>query len=465
MENQRIAVYPATGVENGIFDIYRYFGESFRLRFPNNFINSYHYDTKTSFRNNYLDTRVNILKNGYQTEFSQQLRPRLTVIFDNKNNDQEEAAGGAPSPFIYPLVHGIHPEKVFYIPIYKDPNNIEIYMTHKRVKVTFEIIIDTDSLNDQENVLSYCENLFKTQYGSYMENVPARYILPNDMIEIIYKLLYFENFKKINELESIEEKNKSMELIEKEFNMFLNRFSSNNGIYCKYKSNNRKEKFYINRLIYNKIYFEINSKPEKTDGEKIGSVFNKYSVTMSGFFEFVKPISYLLYTPDVICGNLTSDILSESGNIDKYRNYTPPTYMKYYGKAEPFPLLVRKFMECSGFEMIFTEFDITVDSPSDYIDLVKWLEESKKESCRIYAEIIKEYGEKAFINNFKYFMYEEDTVVEDNDLYWDGEILHIKLTDSTRLYKFYLLCNTENPIIKEKYEKIKNKLNGGKNEQ
>lgn len=453
MENKRIGVWPATGVESALIDLYRNFGENVRKRFPPNFIQSYHYDMKTSFRNNYIQSRNNQLNNKMQTAYVQQVKPRLTVIFDNKNNNQEDAAGGAPSPFVYPLVQGVHPDKSFYLPIYKDPNNIEIYLTHKRVKTNFEIIIETKSIADQENTLAYCENLFKTQYGSYLENVPVRFILPNTMMETIYRLLYFDNLKKVEKLPS-DQKQEAMDLIFKEFNERLKKYSSLNGIYGDTRIN-KNEIYYLYRMMYGKVYFQIEGMPEKTDGERIGSIFDKFTVTLSGFMEYVKPISYLLYVPEVISGNLTTDVLEYNGNISYRRNYNPPNYMKYYKHIEPFPEMIRRFMNCSDFKMIFIEKDICVDSPSDYIDIVDWLYNSEKDDCKIYSKIIKELDENEFYKYFKPFVYEENTIVEESDLYWDGEILHISLTDSTKLYKFYLLCDVDNEYIKKLYNKYK----------
>ena len=112
-------------------------------------------------------------------------------------------------------------------------------------------------------------------------------------------------------------------------------------------------------------------------------------------------------------------------------------------------------MNCSDFKMIFIEKDICVDSPSDYIDIVDWLYNSEKDDCKIYSKIIKELDENEFYKYFKPFVYEENTIVEESDLYWDGEILHISLTDSTKLYKFYLLCDVDNEYIKKLYNKYK----------
>ena len=438
MENERIGVWAATGVQPGVLDIYNFFGDSIKNRFPKRFINSYHYDTKTSFRSMYKQTRFNILKNGQQSNFVQQKRPRLTVVFDNKNNNQEDAQGSKESPFTYPLVQGVHPEMNGYIPIYKDPQGISLYMSHKRVRTTFEILVEVETPSDQENALAVLENTFKMQYGAFVEFVVARFILPNDIMETIFRLLYYENIKQISEIEDTDERNKATDIISEEFNKRIKEYSSNNGITPYYRNTKSRDKYYLYKQIYEKMYYEITSIPEKTDGERLGSIYSKYTVTMSGFFEFEKPISYILKTPEVICGNLTSNVLGVSGNVSLFRDRNPSGYMKFFGRAEAYPIMVNRALQ-NKFKMIYIENDITMDSPTDYIDICDWLENSDDKKLIKYSKLIKKINNVTFDRCFKILIYEDDVLFDERDMVWDGEILHLSNTDSTKLYTVYLL--------------------------
>lgn len=455
MNEQRIGVWPATGVAPGILTLEKTFGEMILKKFPNGFINSWHFDDKANMRTEYKNTKVNILNNGTSTQFTQQRKPRLTVIFNNTNASQPDAAGGDESPFTYPLVQGVHPELNGYIPIYRDPNDIRIYMSHKRIRVTFNAIVEVESLSDQENVLNLIENMFKMQYGSFMEFVPTQFILPNDLINTIYKLLFIEEITKIPKLESDKEKEELYDRVGKEFYTILNKYSSCNGISQYTRANNPQDNYFLYKQIYRKLYYEITSRPEKTDGERIGSIYGKYTVTFDGFMEFEKPISYILVTPDVVAGNSVSEVLRSSGNIDYFRDHIPSGFMKYFKrKDKPYPRLVERAIENNVFQVIYEEHDVVMEDPSDIIDLCEWINESKYgEKLKNYTAFLKVLDKDRFFEFFNVFVYhnKNESMIDPIDITWDGEILHINNTDSTQLYSIYVLCN----MLKTNHEIMK----------
>ena len=444
MKEQRIGVWPAIGVAPGIVQLEQNFGNMILNKFPKGFINSWHFDDKQNIKTGYVNTKVNILKNALDSRYTQQKKPRLTVIFNNTNANQEDAAGGIESPFTYPLVQGVHPELNGYIPIYKDKNEISIYMSHKRVRYTFQVIVEVESLGDQENTLNMIENMFKIQYGSFLEFISTSFILPNDMINTIYKVLYANEIAEIPSIESEKEKKELYEKIGKEFYTTLNKYSSCNGISQYNRNNNPNDNYFLYKQIYRKLYYEITSRPEKTDGEKIGNIFGKYTVTFDGFFEFEKPISYILTMPDVVAGNSVTEILKNSGNIDYFRDFNPSGFMKYFKRPEDLPTAVKFDMEGNEFQILYTESDISMESPSDVIDLPDWILTSKyKDKLGSYASFMKTLTKDNFNEYFHIHFYNNDnnTPVDRRDIFWDGEILHIGNTDSTKLYKMYVMCN------------------------
>jgi len=445
MIDRRIGVWPATGVAPGIIQLEQNFGNMILNKFPKGFINSWHFDDKANMKTSFTNTKVNIFQNSSTSQYTQQKKPRLTVIFNNTNGSQTDAAGGDESPFTYPLVQGIHPELNGYIPIYKDPNGIEIRMSHKRNRITFNAILEVESLADQENCQNLIENMFKMQYGSFMEFVDTKYILPNDMINTIFKVLYAQEIAALPRVESEDEKDKLYEEIGKDFYDTLRKYSSCNGISQYTRKNNPTDNYFLYNMIYRKLYYEITSRPEKTDGEKIGSIFGKYTITFDGFFEYVRPISYILIMPDVIAGNSVSEVLRSSGNIDYFRDHNPAGFMKYYGKKDSLPLQIKQDLEGNEFEIIYTEVDLTLDSPSDFIDIPEWMVDSKyKDKLTLYASFMKTLKDNdEFKKYFHVHLYDnnDNTPVDKRDLNWDGEVLHIGNTDSTLLYKMYILAN------------------------
>lgn len=444
MNEQRIGVWPATGIAPGIVQLQQNFGNMILNKFPKGFINSWHFDDKQNIKTGYVNTKVNILNNSATSQYTQQKKPRLTVMFNNTNANQEDAAGGAERPWTYPLVQGVHPEMNGYIPIYKDRNAISIYMSHKRIRTTFQVIVEVESLADQENVLNLVENIFKMQYGSFLEYFSTSFILPNDLINTMYKVLYAHELAQIPLLESEKDKEELYDKIGTEFFNTLHKYSSCNGITRYNRANKPDDNYFLYKQTYRKLYYEITSRPEKTDGEKIGSIFGKYTVTFDGFLEYEKPIAYILTMPDVVAGSSVTEVLKSSGNIDYFRDFNPAGFMKYYKRKESLPTAVKFDMEANEFQILYIESDISMESPSDVIDLPDWIMTSKyADKLKLYATFMKTLTKDNFEEYFHIHLYDNNnkTPVDQRDIFWDGEILHVGNTDSTMLYKMYVMCN------------------------
>lgn len=460
--NTRIGVWPAIGIAPGILDIENFVGNSILKRFPPGFINSYHFDEKIGYRTQYKTTRKNLLKNSIRGEFTQQHKPRLTVIFENRDTKQEEAAGGIEQPWTYPLVQGVQPEMHGYEPIYADKDGIKIYIAHKRVRYTFSGIIECETLGDQENTLIYMENLFKIQYGTFLENFFANFLLPNSMMDTMYKLKYHEDLVKIYHGSDFEydERKEALARINEHFYNELRQYSNLHGISHFFRNEKSNDVFYKYKRWYQKMYFEINDPPQKTDGEKLGSVYSKYTVTFGGFFEFEKPNAYLLTCPNIVKGVEVTEILENTGDLKELlSDHNPDTYMKFFKRQLHIPKEIMKLMKPEwGYSIIWTDTDISLDSPSDYIDIVDWMCNSKDQSFKPYGAYISTLTKDEFVEKFVVIMYNTSTGhrVDNNDLFWDGEILHIGNTTPGCLYTIYLLGKRGE--INSEIEKLTNKV-------
>jgi hypothetical protein len=118
--------------------------------------------------------------------------------------------------------------------------------------------------------------------------------------------------------------------------------------------------------------------------------------------------------------------------------------MKYYKRPESLPKAVQFDMEADEFQILYTESDISMESPSDVIDLPDWIATSKySDKLGKYGAFMKTLTKDNFEDYFRIHFYDNDnnTPVDRRDIFWDGEILHISNTDSTKLYKMYVMCN------------------------
>lgn len=455
--NVRYGVWAATGLAPGLLDVQNYFGNNILGRFPKNFIQSWHFDNKISYRTEYKNTRRNMLKNRNKAEFSKQARPRLTIIFSNDDGKQEDAAGGIEDPYTYPLVQGIQPEMHGYIPIYRDRQGIEIWQVPKRVKYNFSAVLELDTISDQESALTICENILKVQYGAMLEKFKADYLLPNDLINTIYRVKYFDQIQSITSdiNGDKDEKNEALFKLGDNFENELNEFSK--GSIKGFARNNRREdKFFKFRQIYEKMYFQLSDYPRKTDGERIGSMYSKFTITFDGFFEFFKPNSYILKIPEVVNGHVLTDIFQNTGDINYFRDYNPMNYMKFYNRNERIPREVQEMMKWpqNGYSIIFRETDLTMNAPTDTIDFVDWMSSDKSVERQKYGALIASMSKEEFDQEFKVFMYNISTryMVDQKDMRYDGEVLHIKNLNEYSLYEIYLLGRTDR--LERKLRKI-----------
>jgi hypothetical protein len=436
---EKVFVYPGTGTFSGILDILHSIGDYILKGFPNNFIRSSFYDTKDSFINQYLTVKVGKLK-GQNLQFTKQERPRLIITFDHRSNDSKETGLGEVNPFQYPMQGGLYKDMQGYIKFYQDSNNVYLFTSDKRVKVSLEIVIETESAQDQENVLAYMENRLKVLYGSRLTGIKAGFIMPNEMLENMKSILYADQLKIAHEESNPVLRKELYEEIHRSFNNTLIKGSAG-GIIPKLKGEKDNNYYYIYERIYNKIYFEVTDKPNKSDGEKKGEVYDKYSVLCSAFFEFYKPISYLLKTPSVVGGHLVNEAVVLGKQRDKDLNYTPAGIISRKPTNFTYPVVVNNYLNTKEVKILLVEHEITVEEPKDSINILEWLKE-QPEKYDPFIKVMENIDDKKWKTMFKVFVLEDydtsldEIMVKENIVYMNG-------TDSSKLYSIYILYNPE----------------------
>lgn len=465
--NIRCGVWPATGLAPGLLDVQNFVGNNFLNRFPKGFIQTYHFDSKTGFRTDYKNTRKKAFNNKFRGQFSKQDQPRLTIIFNNSDGKQEDAAGGIEDPFTYPLVQGIHHEMHGYIPFYRDKNGIELWYVPKRVKYTFSAIVEVDTESDQESVLSICENVFKVQYGAMLEKFKADYLLPNEMINTIYKVKYYDQIQRIrSDVDGDnDEKNEALFKLGDEFEKELTE-GSKGGIIRYSRNGKRDDKFFSYRMIYEKMYFQLSDYPQKTDGEKLGSMYSKFTVTFDGFFEFFRPNAYILKIPEVVNGHILTDIFENTGDINYFRDYNPTSFMKFFNRNKRIPLKVQQLMtpKFGNYSIIYKETDLTLEDGHDSIDIVDWMASDKILERQKYGALIATMDKEEFDKSFIVIIYNitDDTLIDPKNINFDGEVIQIKNTNSYSQYSIYVLAKVYN--LENKLNELMSKVEDCKNE-
>jgi hypothetical protein len=435
---ERIMMYPATGVHSGVTDIMYAIGNYVLKAFPVNFFKSIHYNTKDGFYSQYFRIKNSRLR-GQNIEFTQQKRPRLVILYDDRSNSTKDTGLGDVSPFKYPMSQGIHPDMHEYEYFYNDNNGITLYTNDKRVRINIEIIAETNSISDQEDVLAYLENRIKVQYGTNLYGINAKFILPNHMINFVRDLLYYNNIVKASSNSNEIIKKELYDEIDKEFTSILYKNSGKGIVRAVKKRKDGEDVFYLLDRIYNKIYIQIESPPEKSDGDRKGEVYDKFSVNMSGFFEYYKPFTYIVKTPDIVCGHLVNDIVKVSNDKDNFLNTTPTGYIPYHRKINNTPEAVQFYLN-DGWKMFYKELEFLVDEPKDHIDILDWLNDKKFHGrYSDYISYIKTLTNDQFLNEFHIMVYQDTTPKDKENLMYDRGILYMSQTTSALLHHMYIV--------------------------
>jgi len=283
------------------------------------------------------------------------------------------------------------------------------------------------------------ENIIKIQYGTNLRNIHATYMLPNHMINFMRNVLFFNQIQSSADIVNEELRKELFDEINESLSDHFH-IHSNGGIVKKIKESLKgKDIYYIMDRIYNKIYFQIESPPEKTDGDKKGEVYDKFSVNMSGFLEFYKPMTYLIKVPDIVGGHLIDDIVKVSKERDNQLDYMPTGFLPYQRKTVSKSKIIQD-LKSGGYSILYMETEFLVEAGKDFIDILGWMQEEKFNGK--YKDMIaymKYLTNKEFNERFKFVIYAADTLKDELDIMYDKGILYLSNTDSTKLHTLYLL--------------------------
>ncbi len=300
---ERVFLYSAPGVNPGVVNIMDAIARgAISERFPPGFFKGgTHIDTRSGIRDMYkneLQASSN-LTNKIEN-ISRIDKPRLLVTYRWTNMDTKSTGLGQNPLSQYPATHLMRLDMLGYEQIFQDENQIKIYTSNLRVKIDFDVILDMRTRDDQVTALNYLYHILKFQGCQPMVGIRTKFVLPDSMIFSLYKMLYGGTITKdlVNSFANHME-NRSIGNISR---MFINA-DSNKSVYV------------MNRQ-YKRIYAQFNGEPEMSDPESKDKIYDKFSITFSGFLEVYIPTAYILRCPDVVKNNIVDPYLILSDATD-----------------------------------------------------------------------------------------------------------------------------------------------------
>lgn len=286
---ERIAIFPVTGINSGIVNVMdSVIRGMIADQFPPGFLKGgVHIDTRTGIRDMFRNEQQitnNASKNKIES-ISKIDKPRLLTTYRWTNFDTK-ASGLTQNPLSqYPNTHFLRLDMLGYDQIYQDPNEVKLYTSNLRVKIDFDVILDMRTRDDQLSGLSYLYSFLKFQGCQPITGIKTRFIMPNSLLFGLYKMYYGDG--------DITAKSASS------FANHMNRFS-NGFIERKFINGQENRSLYVMNREYKRVYVQFTGEPEMSDPEVKEKIFDKFSITFSGFLETYIPTTYMLRCPDVV---------------------------------------------------------------------------------------------------------------------------------------------------------------------
>ena len=421
---ERFIVFPASGVNNGLVNVLDTLANGMIAgRFPPGFFKGgVHIDTRTGIRDMFRTERQTTNDNKKE-DYAKIKKPRLLIGYNFHNFDTKDTGLGPASFGQYPNTHVLRKNLNGYWKFMRDDaRGIEMLTSDLRVKVDFDITLDMATRDDQLSAVTYLYNIIKFNRGVWYEHLKTVFTLPNSMMHGLYKCLYGPHPPKgTDEL----------------FGKYLVE-NSGGGVVQEFMNGHRDKSFFRMKRNYDKLYVQMNGEPEMADPETKDMVYDKFSVTFSGFLELNLPIAYILHTPDMINNSIVNNSLFVSQETTDVGNY----HMQFFTRVNK--SLSRRNKPSIHVKMrnVLNEA-FYVDSPlveSDFFDTFS--EEIQN--------LIRKMNRKDVDEVFSVYFYEDDYLLDDGHFVERIELTpndkfnyRLKYCDIAKEYQILVYCDPE----------------------
>lgn len=420
--------------------------------------------------------------------------PSFTIEFVNNGNNPQDHQINTIAPFTkYSIAEGINPEMRGYIPLYQDQYGMQIFCSPIQCKTEFNITMAVQSLDDRNSLANILDNNLRQHYGYEIDKILTQYLLPHGMIDFIRESLYYRELLIIrdnrDQLDNDEIKRMSLNI---DNDLVKHMETMSDGVFTNVRLSYNDEDL---NLAYNKYntraYYKMNGPITLNEGERRGELYDKYTISTSGYVEFYNIIAFIVNVPSVIKGEWIHNyhILSykpdASGKL-KVKSY-PPVYIdqrnmqfknakldkgdllcyedreflcdngndEYPISLKMLEALNKNYDEGIGYYFFTNYPHDTCDCKNikEYLASVQ-LEYKLKNSIMelallVYSHLTEEYFKKSF----KIFVWKDNEMMIENQDYKLNSDLSLSLfnTNSQSVYSFQLYCNE--PFLEFRYQR------------
>lgn len=316
MGTVRLGVFPSLNNKYFQDELAKSVCQWFINRFPNQFFNHVYLDTQTGNANNYIISDNNILTEVRSAQ--KILDPRIRMTIRQGRNNTDEVFGSLWNVNQQPGAHLIDTELTGYRPILQDPYGTILSINEYPIRNQIEISVSVHTKADQLAFLNMCDTNLKNLYVEVI-NTDTYNPLPQLLMEYLRSTVFKPEIMALERMVgSEEEKNEYKKSINEKFANYLYSFSEKHI-----------QPFRVENEGVTDIVFQYLSKQRVTlkldradadDGERRGSVFSSFNITLSGWMEYGNPVSFITSVPAIIRGTKNNWYLKTSA-IKNKKNY------------------------------------------------------------------------------------------------------------------------------------------------
>ncbi len=260
--------------------------------------------------------------------------PLLIVNATRNGNNVTETGWESPRIFDEYVSQNLQQDMTPYRNFYVDEYGIALYRSSIFIRTSIEVTIRVDTRADQDMLANSIDTYLKTQYGYRVDTrkvidqetgmyskeladmglstpIMLYYILNSEFIELYKSIIFKKEIEVLNnDFDSVEEKEIYSEKLNDMVEQHLYKFSDTNIICEKFTNHEGKIQRIYKLREYVTPYFMFNGNFSHEDGERRGQGIRYFRSTSTAYFEYHKPITWIINFPAAVKGENIEENIS-----------------------------------------------------------------------------------------------------------------------------------------------------------
>lgn len=449
MGTVRLGVFPSLNNKYLQDELAKSFCKWFTLHFPTQFFNHIYLDTQSNNANDYIINNVGEL---VPVKSAQKiLQPNLRITIHQSRNNHDEVFGSLWNVNQQPGAHIIDTDLTGYRPILYDPYGVILAVNEYTIRQQVEIQVTLQTKSDQLAFLNMCDSNVKNLYVDTFKTdtfIP----LPTLLLEYLRSSIFKPEITALSKMiAESDERNEYMQNINKKFAEHLFKFSEN---HIKPYLINNPDSMKTTDIVYQYLQRQLVTlhldKAEADDGDRKGTIYSSFNVTMSGWIEFANPVSFITSVPAIIRGYKNDWYLKTSNKKNNMLYYDTIQFKEVFKDTRRLVQVNKAY-----WQQFYFERELLMSSKHESFDMIDEIVDVNATPTHYYilrALLDKIKTKEEFDKLFKVIIYKKDEPL-DSSTYTIDEKFHFEI-DNCDLQEPYYIEVFVNKLQYEYYKEL-----------